>query len=493
MISRLLRAWFGDFGQEELKKFIKLGVLFGLIIGIYWSLRVLKDTLFQSMVGQTYQPYAKILSLVILFPLIIFYSGLVEKYPRQKLFYLLSGAYGVLSILFGVLMYLQLFGAEPTPYNIVGWLWYVYVESFGSLIVALFWAFTTDITTEESGKRGFSIVVMIGQIGGILSPKFFPQIPKLTDNYISYNVVVGILGLLILCIVPLVRYFMATTPKSELKGFGDKKAPKEDTPADDVHQEKVKPGFLEGLRLMVSKPYLLGIFGIISFFEIIVTVFDYHFKTMARAQLVDDAKVGAYLGDYGFYANLITFLCLLFGISNITRRLGVTIALCCMPVIISGAIGMMLYSTTLNPITALTIMFWIMVGAKGVNYSLNGPAMKQLYVPVSDDARYKSQAWIETFGSRGSKAAGSVLNMGHAPLVKGLNSASALPGSLTKGWASKFKDLKGLLYGASDIGSFYHIMFTSFLFFGVCGVWLLVAIYLGRTYQNAVNKKKLVV
>ena len=52
--------------------------------------------------------------------------------------------------------------------RITGWLWYVYVESFGSLIVALFWSFTTDITDENAAKRGFPLIAMLGQLGNIV-------------------------------------------------------------------------------------------------------------------------------------------------------------------------------------------------------------------------------------------------------------------------------------------------------------------------------------
>ena len=51
-----------------------------------------------------------------------------------------------------------------------------------------------------------------------------------------------------------------------------------------------------------------------------------------------------------------------------------------------------------------------MVGSKAVNYALNGPALKQLYIPTTPDVRFKAQAWIETFGSRSSKQDGSVFN-----------------------------------------------------------------------------------
>ena len=57
--------------------------------------------------------------------------------------------------------------------------------------------------------------------------------------------------------------------------------------------------------------------------------------------------------------------------------------------------------------TAITPLFWLMVASKAINYALNSPSMKQLYIPTTKDVRYKSQAWIESFGSRGSKAAGS--------------------------------------------------------------------------------------
>ena len=68
-ITSFLKAWFGDFHKEELKKFLKLGAIFALVIGVYWTLRPLKDSIFSSIVGVTYQPMAKWVSLIVLFPL----------------------------------------------------------------------------------------------------------------------------------------------------------------------------------------------------------------------------------------------------------------------------------------------------------------------------------------------------------------------------------------------------------------------------------------
>ena len=197
------------------------------------------------------------------------------------------------------------------PSRILGWTWYVFRRKLWFINCCSFWAFATDITSPESGKKGFSLVVMIGQIGGILGPAVLCKIP-MWYNLVSGNAyVILICGFLIFCIIPLVSLFMRNVSKEQMVGFTEK--------AKHGEQEE-EPGFLEGLKLMISTPFLLGIFGVITFYDVIVTVFDYYFKIMVETQVLDKALKSAYFGNYGAYANLATFLCLLFGISNIQRN-----------------------------------------------------------------------------------------------------------------------------------------------------------------------------
>jgi ATP:ADP antiporter, AAA family len=463
-----LRSWFGDFSREELKKFILLGIIFALIIGIYWSLRPMKDALFQDLVGGIYQPRAKMLSLLVVFPLVIIYSKLVERLPRHVLFYVISLVYGLATLLITWFMFDPVIGLAntvPSPDRVLGWVWYVFVESFGSLIVALFWAFATDITTADSAKRGFSVVVMIGQIGGIIGPLVLTNIPQWYS--VSNAYVVLICGLLMFLIIPLVMFFMRSVPKEQMVGFTEK---------GHKHQEEVEPGFLEGLKLMLSQPYLLGILGIIMFYEVIVTVFDYYFKLMTEAQVLDKALKASYLGKYAVYANLGTFLCLVLGINNIQRRLGLTTSLALMPILVGLAVFVFRFYRVLD------VFFWLMVASKAVNYALNSPSMKQLYIPTTKEVRYKSQAWIESFGSRGSKAAGSGINDMHKQAMVKWNGPE---------WANKDFYQKHM-FGVEDKGTVMHIILSSYLFFGIIGVWFFVALYLGRTYTKAVEENRVV-
>lgn len=54
------------------------------------------------------------------------------------------------------------------PERVVGWLSFVAIESYGSLAVALFWAFTNATVDLEAAKASYGLVIAGAQIGAIL-------------------------------------------------------------------------------------------------------------------------------------------------------------------------------------------------------------------------------------------------------------------------------------------------------------------------------------
>jgi AAA family ATP:ADP antiporter len=141
------------------------------------------------------------------------------------------------------------------------------------------------------------------------------------------------------------------------------------------------------------------------------------------------------------------------------RFLGVGVALAIMPIII--ALALMSFLT----MDSLSFLFSLMVGSKAIQYALNGPALKQLYIPTSTDVRFKAQAWIETFGDRSSKQIGSVFNMLLKPLQSTLGEI---------------------------VGKTHYLVLTGVIGFPLLFVWFIVALYLGRTFRKAINDKKIV-
>lgn len=454
--QKICRFNFGEFEKEELKKFIRLGLIFGLIVGVYWSLRPLKDGVFIQLVGHLKLPLAKTVSVMTLLPLVMFYTKLLEKFSREKLLILLPSFYGICIFLFSLLLLKIQTSLNATdksaslfiPLNTaIGYFFYVFVESFGSLLIALFWAFATDITPPQSAKRGFPLIVAIGQIGGIFLPYGIGGLPHrlgLSTDALSLMC----FGALILLVIPVVTTFLRNTPKELLISFHTKK------------KEEIKPktGFFEGIKLLVTNRYLIGIFGAQFIYEVIVTIFDFNFK-VAASSAYSGVALTNYLSVYASTVNIVALGCLLLGISNITRFLGIAVALTIMPIIVAISFAGFL---SLN---SLTFLFTLMVGLKAINYSLNNPTLKQLYIPTSQDVKFKAQGWIETFGCRLSKQAGASFNMSLAPL-------QATFGELT--------------------GKSYYLMLSSTICFPLLVVWFLIALFLGRSFRKAIQRNTLI-
>ena len=67
---------------------------------------------------------------------------------------------------------------------------------------------------------------------------------------------------------------------------------------------------------------------------------------------------------------------------------------------------MLLFATS-EPQTLLNVFFAVMVLTKGLSYALNNPAKEMMYIPTSKAVKYKAKSWIDLFGGRAAKAAGS--------------------------------------------------------------------------------------
>jgi AAA family ATP:ADP antiporter len=456
IFQKIIKPIFGEFEQEELRKFLRMGFVFAFIIGSYWTLRPLKNAIFCTLVNAAQIPWAKTASLIFLVPLLIFYTKLLDTYKREKVFYIVSGMYCILSLVFSILIAYMPYSAscntgQPTSWlqMIIGYVFYIFVESYGSLIPALFWAIATDTTSPDSAKTGFSLIVALGQFGGIVGPYFIAGLPR-RIGFQTSGISIFICAITILLSILLIKNFFKKTPKSLLESFHAKN--------EKQAEAAQEPGFFEGLRLLLTQKYLLGIFAVVAFPEIIMTIVDLHFNSLA-SQKYNGIALAEYLGAYGSSVNIFALLFLLFGISNITRKLGIGIALLLMPIIYGFAIFGFI------SLSSLTFLFILMSSSKAINYALNGPAIKQLYIPTTQDVRFKAQGWIESFGSRGAKEGGAIFNMLLGPLQSQLGEIA---------------------------GRARHAVLSSYLSFGIVFLWIFIALFLGKKYKTAISEKKVI-
>src|ERR1700730_12052542 len=107
MVSSVIRYFYPDLKHDEIRRFGLLSAIFFLIIGTYWLLRLLKNTIFLKVAfpeclgwgaqqGCLFQPIAKFWSPFVVLIMVLIYSKLVDLVRRHQLFYIICTFYAII-------------------------------------------------------------------------------------------------------------------------------------------------------------------------------------------------------------------------------------------------------------------------------------------------------------------------------------------------------------------------------------------------------------
>ncbi|MBD3231525.1 hypothetical protein GF322_02570 [Candidatus Dependentiae bacterium] len=441
MLQRLIHFFWGEFTDEDIKKFGILSITFFFIIGNYWLIRSLKDALFASLVGFSWVPYAKILSLVVNIFVVMGYGKLVDVLKKDRLFYLLCGFYSLLFIFISIFtLYTNAMEIDQTsifysltswiPGKILGWITYVAIES-SSILIALFWAFVASVMKVDSAKKGYGMIFFLGQTGQLLGAG---MVANFAQKFGS-PVLLALSGFLILCVPLMIMIYMRVIPQEEV--------------APEVITDKAKPktGFMGGLKLLLTKPYVMGIFVVATSYEVIGTVLDFQMKLIASNQFSRDA-FAAFNAKFGMSVGVLSLTFALLGTSFFMRKFGLKFCLISYPTMIGVLVGSIFVLRTfgITDYTYMWIIFAAMIAIKGLNYTLNNPTKEVMYIPTSKDVKFKAKSWIDVFGNRTTKGIGS---------------------TITGVFRTSLPDL--LFYG-------------TLISLGVVGFWIFIAALLGKAF-----------
>lgn len=446
--SKVIHLLWGEMTHEELKKFWVLSITFFLLIGTYWFIRVMKDPVFSNLVGYQYQPFAKLLSLFVTVGAVLFYNKLVDLFKKNVLFYLLCGFFGLIFLLLGYLIaHPQVCEAAATstwagmfsclPGKALGWFVYCFIESFGSIMPALFLAIVASTMTTDSAKKGYGMIYCFAQLGLILGTWFVTQFVQ----SLGFGILFAMGGALI-CILPLLmkRYMTICSEFAPV------------TPV--TTSEQPKTGIFEGLRLLIKSPYIAGLLVVTTMYEIIGTIVEFQMGMCATTIYPVAADGGAGFAWFKAWNGLaLGFLSLSFalvGTSFLMRRFGLKFCLVSYPTLI-GIIVSILFALYLTGVSTYVLM-WALFGAvvifKGLSYTLNVPAKEVMYIPTSRDVKFKAKSWIDGFGGRAAKGVGATMT-----------------GSLG--------------------GNFPLLMiFGTVVALGIVGFWIFVAAYVGNKFND---------
>lgn len=404
MIQSIMLFFFPDIKPSEVKKFALLGLAFFFTIGTYWLLRLLKDIVLYKVAfpvelgwpigyGREMIPYIKASSPVVVLLLLGIYTSLIDRFEKHKLFYIIASFYiMIFSCMTCLFLYIHTYGIQSIgkyTLAITSVASYLATESFGSLIVALFWSFTTSSTTTQEAKRAYPFIFAAGQFGAILGSILilFHEIPL----WILYSTSICTL----FAIMAVIHYLAKTVPVSLMQS--------------DHKDIQKSPDFFAGIRLILTRPYLIGVFVISNFYEVARTLVEYQMKS--QADIIPGFNFHQFIGMYGVCVNVLAFLIALLGTGLIIKKLGIQICLLIYPTVFGIAL-LGLYSFYLTGPAATTLLWATFIATMittATAYAVNNPTKEMMYIPTSHDVKFKSKGIIDVFGSRSMKFMGAHL------------------------------------------------------------------------------------
>ena len=156
---------------HDMPRILYHGLVLACIIAGFWLLDSLKDPIFTNTVGIEYQPLAKLFSVLTTLLVVCIYDFITSIVQKITLFHIVAWAYGLIIMILSALL------ADPEiglthefkgPNRYIGWICYFVIESYGSLMAALFWSFTNSVMNLEEAKGGYGLIIALAQFGAIL-------------------------------------------------------------------------------------------------------------------------------------------------------------------------------------------------------------------------------------------------------------------------------------------------------------------------------------
>jgi AAA family ATP:ADP antiporter len=326
--------------------------------------------------------------------------------------------------------------------------------------VSLFWAFANSINSPKETKKYYSYMVAASKVGGIVTAAFswyffscnFNSAVPISGT-LKHQIIVALSSALLL-LVPVVIFFMVkTVPGYMLHGYEavykEEKAMKK--------AGKEKSGLFSGLWLLFKVPYVMGIFGIIFFYEVINVVLSYQRLVLLDTGAKDVAELSCSLLEQMFYVHVFGLLIALFGTTYLLRKYGERKCLLFVPVSIGVLIAIFMAFGAWH-FHVLTSVFVLM---RSIHYAISYPVREALYVPTLKEIKFKSKSWIDSFGQKFAKSFGSTFN--------------------------KIAESVFVRYGASAFVSLEAAFFATLI-----GSWILVAYFIGRRYSQVVKDNEII-
>ncbi|MBK9656441.1 MAG: hypothetical protein IPO66_13645 [Rhodanobacteraceae bacterium] len=287
------------------------GLFFFLVMAGYFILRPIRD---QMGVAGGVDNLAWLFSGTLLAMLAInpLFSMLVSRWPRPRF---VAFSYRALMLCLAG-FYLALVGLPEASQVWIGRVFFIWVSVFNLFAVSVFWAVMADVFQSEQSRRLYGVIAAGGSLGALVGG-------LLTSS------LVAAIGAPALLLVSLVTLELALWCMFAINRRVNLVAAAAQRPQDEV----VGGSALDGFRMALRSPYLLGMCGYMLLYTIGST-FLYFLQAQVVAGTIDGkAAQTAYFANVDVWVNGLTLLLQLFLTGRLMARIGVGLTLAALPLI----------------------------------------------------------------------------------------------------------------------------------------------------------------
>jgi len=353
-----------------------LFVNFFLIIMALYQLKPASRSLFIESLGARQLPYVWIATALTMGIFIAFYHRLVER--RSRINVVLGTCLTISALLVVFRLLLNYSG------SIAAACLYVFVDILGVVLVEQFWSLTNSIYTTQEGKSWYGFVGTGGLVGGVLGGWVSALLIKYTPLQTPDLLLTAAASILIILVLTWIMGKAGIFCEVDHVGGS------------------VAPG-RGGWRILRHSRYLFLIAAILLLAQLASPIVEYQFLNSVEASYLEREARTAFLSVFFAIMGAIS-IAVNMGITPIVHRyLGAIAGLLVQPLLIWIFSWCFFFQSTLFFAGANKI------SDRAISYSINRASKELLYVPVDSVLIYQAKAWIDMFGYRMFKVAGSVL------------------------------------------------------------------------------------
>jgi AAA family ATP:ADP antiporter len=350
----------------ELRRGVPLFAYLFLVMAVYVTGRVARDSLFLSRFPAVHLPYVDIATALAVCLVVAVYIRIARgRSLRNLLLGSLALCISNCLLFWGLARYYPPHWLYPTIY--------VWVGIFGVLATTQVWTLANHVLTTREARRVFGLVASGAITGGIFAGFFCKVMAK----------AFGAESLLLA-----MAAFLAPCPVLVIIVWKQHQAV-----ADTDSGETGAPGpqnLLESIRLVFSCSYLRAIASVIWISSFVTAVISWQFKAIAKEFIPAKDHLAIFFGDFTFYAGILALLVQLLLTSRLLRRFGIGLALFTLPLALLATSSYMILAGTLFAAVLLRGSDWVW------RYSIDKSAVELLYLPLPVRLKFQVKWFIDT-------------------------------------------------------------------------------------------------